>query len=814
MEKTAVHQFDGKDFSMWKFSASVTLKGLELWDYVSGDKAKPAADDEGLPNWVKANNKAMMYLTQWLNKYQLALIVNCDTAKDIWTRLCDIHEQKTGANIHSAQVEWYEYKKDPKHDMATHIATIENMARRLKDLGEERKDSDIISKIFVSLPDSFNALRTAWDSAPASDQTLVKLTARVLKEEQMQMQEKKRRGAGEEETERTEALVAQGRRGSGHRKTGKKFTGACRFCNLKGHKEINCWEKHPEKRPAGRRPAAADANTSERKESVALTACKVSIGCKEWIADSGASDHMCSEIRLFSHLDHINDGDYSIRIANSDIMLCKGIGTIDIQTKVGNQWKEVSMKNVLYVPELGRNLFSLSAVTKAGASVVLTTDTCKIYKEKKIVAEGEKVGELFMMRFRVPHPEAYVSERKQPSAYFRLWHERLGHVCAATVKKAISGMSSLTIKQKKEAHSFSEEMLDIVCPGCAFGKMHRDPFPSSTNPKETVPGSLIHVDTGGEMFPESVGKSKYYVLFKDEATNYMVIYFLGKKSEVKTAVQQFLIDWSSLSSFPVKRIRSDFGTEFVNQEVLLLLLDKGIKHEKSIPHCPEMNGVIERSNRTIVESARSMLHGVKLPQHLWAEACNTAVYLQNRLPHTQLGDKSPHEVLTGKKVDLSGIRIFGSEMYVHVPDNMRKKWEPKSKKMILVGYLTDVHGYRVYNPSTGKVSIVRHAKVNERMSTQIHSLNGGENRGITSETGAEAKVGQEQQPGKAASSASVKHVFLLLVHPACLFQQHRKQQDKTTASKTMANKCTRSSKFRMTLMMTRSLCHEHRLPCR
>lgn len=74
----------------------------------------------------------------------------------------------------------------------------------------------------------------------------------------------------------------------------------------------------------------------------------------------------------------------------------------------------------------------------------------------------------------------------------------------------------------------------------------------------------------------------------------------------------------------VIRIRSDHGKEFENQKFVEFCSSKGIKHEFSSPITPQQNGIVERKNRTIKESARAMIHAKKLPIYFWAEAMNTA----------------------------------------------------------------------------------------------------------------------------------------------------------------------------------------------
>ena len=88
-------------------------------------------------------------------------------------------------------------------------------------------------------------------------------------------------------------------------------------------------------------------------------------------------------------------------------------------------------------------------------------------------------------------------------------------------------------------------------------------------------------------------------------------------------------------------------------------------------YTPEQNGVAERKNRTIVEAARAMLCDQGLPKFLWGEAVNTAVYIQNRCPHSDLDSKTPEEVFSSKKPNVPHFRFFGCPVYFHVPKEKR-----------------------------------------------------------------------------------------------------------------------------------------------
>ena len=91
----------------------------------------------------------------------------------------------------------------------------------------------------------------------------------------------------------------------------------------------------------------------------------------------------------------------------------------------------------------------------------------------------------------------------------------------------------------------------------------------------------------------------------------------------------------------VKILRSDNGGEYLSKEFDEYLTSEGILHQTSVPGSPQQNGLAERFNRTLMEMARSMIHGANLPKTLWGEAVHAANYLKNRCPHKGLKETSP-----------------------------------------------------------------------------------------------------------------------------------------------------------------------------
>ena len=92
--------------------------------------------------------------------------------------------------------------------------------------------------------------------------------------------------------------------------------------------------------------------------------------------------------------------------------------------------------------------------------------------------------------------------------------------------------------------------------------------------------------------------------------------------------------------------------------------------------------------------------------HLWAEACNTAIFVQSRCPHRILGMSTPEEAFIGKKTEVSHFKIFGSSVYVHVTKDAGKKMELTAEVGIFVGYTETPHNYHVYFPNN-RMNVVR-----------------------------------------------------------------------------------------------------------
>jgi hypothetical protein len=113
-----------------------------------------------------------------------------------------------------------------------------------------------------------------------------------------------------------------------------------------------------------------------------------------------------------------------------------------------------------------------------------------------------------------------------------------------------------------------------------------------------------------------------------------------------------------------------------------------------------------------------MIHDQSLPMTLWAEACMTAVYVQNRSPHQILKNITPKEAFTGMKPEIGHFKIFGCPVYLHVPKEKRSKLEPSGRKGTFVGYSESSEAYRIYIPGQRQIEVSKDVTFEEEVAFQ------------------------------------------------------------------------------------------------
>jgi hypothetical protein len=117
------------------------------------------------------------------------------------------------------------------------------------------------------------------------------------------------------------------------------------------------------------------------------------------------------------------------------------------------------------------------------------------------------------------------------------------------------------------------------------------------------------------------------------------------------------------------------------------------------PHAPRLhkkNGIVERKNHHILETARALLLGAHVPNWYLGDVVATTVHLINRMPSKVLGFKTPLKALS-TYVSLPIVlmllpRIFCCVAFVHLHKNQRMKLDPCAIRCLLLGYSTHQKG--------------------------------------------------------------------------------------------------------------------------
>ncbi|UYV81706.1 hypothetical protein LAZ67_20002059 [Cordylochernes scorpioides] len=235
----------------------------------------------------------------------------------------------------------------------------------------------------------------------------------------------------------------------------------------------------------------------------------------------------------------------------------------------------------------------------------------------------------------------------------------------------------------------------------------------ATNHIKTDPLELIHTDICGPMPVKSTGSNRYFLSFVDDFSRRITVYFLKNKDEVLKHFDIYRGTVERETGNKIKVLRSDNGLEFCNRDFQDKLQKLGIKHERTNVYFPQMNGVAERVNRTLLDMARAGLHSANLPQRFWAEAVNTAAYIKNKCYNTALKDKVPDGIWLEKNPSVRHLKAFGCLAYSHIPRERRRKLDHRACRCILVGSPTQTRGYRLWCPESQKVIETKHVRFDE-----------------------------------------------------------------------------------------------------
>ncbi|UYV67744.1 hypothetical protein LAZ67_5001856 [Cordylochernes scorpioides] len=446
--------FNGENLSLWKFQFRLLMEQQKLLELLEGLEIKPnvvSSDSNSvssLQNWKSKDVKARMLLSQAIELRFLQPLMNCTSASQMWQKLLAIHEQKSEFTIGLLWQQFFDARLTSE-TISDYIAKIENISAQISQMGGTITEDQKVANILNTLPSSMRYFVAAWESLDPKAQTLNNLTARLLIEETRNQQS----GSSKQD----EALLHRQAR-TKPKDTQRSFQDAkkntkCHYCHKIGH-----WSRECRKRLANEKNKSKNLHDSKESSSdYGLILRDNQVEPNDiWYADSGASCSMTFRREWLKTYTPFTS-DHPIYLGDNSTLLAEGMGDIEIQAYVDGGWYNTYIRNVLYSPQLKKNLYSLTTSTRRGFNDAL---------------------------------QGYITSENK----LQLWHERLAHLPVATLREmATKGLVDGLQPQDLEGEFF-------FCEGCQLGKAHRKScYPSDGKNYQLEYATLIYTQTGNKI---------------------------------------------------------------------------------------------------------------------------------------------------------------------------------------------------------------------------------------------------------------------------------------------------------------------------
>jgi hypothetical protein len=403
-----------------------------------------------------------------------------------------------------------------------------------------------------------------------------------------------------------------------------------------------------------------------------------------FVLDSGSIQHIVCDRKLFLE-GLLQKNTTKISWGNNSIINSVGIGSIAFMY---NNTK-IILNNCLYIPTFTVNIISVQKIINKGFTVEFKQYEAVVSKNAKILFKATLQNNLYSINLedkiitnnvllakaiknnKRDNNINYSNWNNKTVQFINLWHMRYSHKNVDTI---------CTLLNVKKLNNFQ-----LNCNICAKAKLTNN-ISRDITPKPVNYLDKVVIDICGPITPLTHNNYKYIIFFLDAATRHLDFKLLKFKSEAFQAFKDYKTKVENQSNRTIKIIGTDNGLEFVNSRFKEFTTNYGIIHQFSSPYTPEQNCLIERINRTIIETTRALLFNSTMDLKYWGEALETAVYLYNITPHSSIQFKSPFKVLNNRKPSNKNIRIWGSIAYYKDKTTGLKKLEPRARMAILVGF--------------------------------------------------------------------------------------------------------------------------------
>ncbi|KAL0263996.1 UNVERIFIED_CONTAM: hypothetical protein PYX00_011034 [Menopon gallinae] len=368
------------NFDTWKIQMKAILVKNGLWKYVNGTLKCPEVTDgdaEGAgkrESWIDFDEKAKADIILSISPTELKLIKNCETSREIWTKLEETYESKGPARKAALLKQLILIKMEDPCDVREHCRRFFDIVDRLEEMDIKIHEDLLSIMLLYSLPENFENFRfESRDELPKLEALRIKI---------IEEGDARRKGCSSEVP--GAMVTSKENKGQGDStRNGKK----CYRCNKVGHMAKNCHVNLKNKNKINNNSVSLYSEPE---------AANVSARDDLWCLDSGSTSHICNTPHKIQNLEQ--SGTKRLRVANGQTTEICGSGTVKIKTGNCNN-KNVAINNVLLVPELKMNFLSVSKITDKGLDIMFSKRNAKIMdRNGRVLLKGERRGDLYFVK--------------------------------------------------------------------------------------------------------------------------------------------------------------------------------------------------------------------------------------------------------------------------------------------------------------------------------------------------------------------------------------------------------------------------------
>lgn len=388
----------------------------------------------------------------------------------------------------------------------------------------------MICHLLLTLGPAYSTVVTALETMPEENLSLEFVKCRLLDEEI------KQRGAivgVELFTPKLEVAAFSGSK----KKSEKKKVFRCFGCHEEGHKLSECPKNKNQKKNTTHKQQSR-ANLADGNAVVFVTMSE-SDGYPDhqpvqWFVDSGCSDHLVKDKDLFEELKPLKKPVEIAVAKNGQSIVAHHSGTVRLQSVVNGKCIPCVVTNVLYVPSLRFNLFSVLNVEKRGMRVVFDNGRVNIYNGSEIVATGARRGKLYdeLDLYKIEDDNCDSGAMLtcgRITKGLELWHRRFGHLNLKHLEQLIG--KDMVDGLEPVNNSFSDKSV-VFCEPCIVAKQTRKPFPACEGKRSSRVLEIVHSDVCGPVTPIGRNGERFFVTFIDDWSHFVMIFPMKSKDEV------------------------------------------------------------------------------------------------------------------------------------------------------------------------------------------------------------------------------------------------------------------------------------------